>query len=285
MLQTRLWMGTILVILTAGMLVVDRWMAPWYPFLFLVVAGLAVGGCIELVGLLDASHRPRRLFCIAGLVLLLSVNWNVHARLVTISPGDVWQDLLCVFVALVAAAFVVEMAMYRGTPGVVLRIALTLLIFVYLGLLPSFLAQLRWLGTGDFGVMAVALTIFVPKCCDIGAYLTGRAIGKHKMTPVLSPKKTWEGAAGGLALAVVVSIGLDRLGPASPLGRSWAAEIAFGLVLGVVGMFGDLAESLIKRDSGQKDASHAVPGFGGVLDVVDSIVFTAPLTYLWCVIG
>src|SRR5207248_385801 len=104
-------------------------------------------------------------------------------------------------------AFLVEMARFREPGESVVRIALTVWIAAYLGLLPSFLAQLRWpAGTGFSpagrevarGTTALALAVFVPKCCDIGAYFTGRFLGRHKMSPVLSPKKTWEGAAGGL---------------------------------------------------------------------------------------
>lgn len=280
MLHTRLWMGTILVVLTAGMLVVDRCLPPWFPFLFLVVVGLALGGCVELLQLIDLAHRPLRGLCLVSLAILLGSNWIVH-----VVDLNIWEGVLVTFVIIVAGSFLIEMVRYRGAGGVVPRIAVTVLVLVYLGLFPSFLAQLRWWkgpsDDWDFGVMAVALAIFVPKCCDIGAYLTGRAIGRHKMTPVLSPKKTWEGAAGGLLLAVGVAIGLDRLGPVAPLGRGWLSEIAFGLALGLVGMFGDLVESLIKRDSGQKDASQAVPGFGGVLDVVDSLIFAGPVAYLW----
>ena len=100
-----------------------------------------------------------------------------------------------------------------------LRVALTLLIIAYLGLLPSFLIQLRWgtaatRGAGGFSAVApLALAIFVPKCCDIGAYFTGRLIGRHPMTPRLSPKKTWEGLAGGLAVAVLTTLVINRLWP------------------------------------------------------------------------
>jgi phosphatidate cytidylyltransferase len=128
--------------------------------------------------------------------------------------------------------------------------------------------------------MALALAAFVPKCCDIGAYSMGRLFGRHKMTPILSPKKTWEGAAGGLAAAVLVTMAMDRFGPAL-LHRNPALEIAFGLTVGLAGMLGDLAESLLKRDCARKDASSAVPGFGGVLDVVDAVIFAAPVAYTW----
>jgi phosphatidate cytidylyltransferase len=160
--------------------------------------------------------------------------------------------------------------------------ALAVWLLAYLGLLPSFLAQLRWVGpTLAHSTAALMLTIFVPKCCDIGAYFTGRLIGKYKMTPVLSPKKTWEGAAGGLTAAALAAVLLDRLGPAAVLWENVAIEVAFGVTVGIAGMLGDLAESLVKRDCQQKDASQAVPGYGGVLDVVDAIVFAGPVSFVW----
>ena len=161
--------------------------------------------------------------------------------------------------------------------------ARTWMVIGYLGLLPCCFAQVRWLYPDDkaLGATALALAIFVPKGCDIGAYFTGRLIGKHRMTPVFSPKKTWEGAVGGLAFAGLAAIGIDRFAPAAVLERNVGIEIAFGVSVGVVGMLGDLAESLIKRDCQTKDASQIVPGFGGVLDVVDAVIFAAPVAYVW----
>ena len=159
------------------------------------------------------------------------------------------------------------------------------LVSVYLGVLPSYLVQLRVPGIAENrenvgrGTAALALVIFVPKCCDIGAYFTGRFLGRHLMSPVLSPKKTWEGAAGGVLVAIIASIGIDRLRPTVAGGIFGAAVL--GLALAVAGILGDLAESLIKRDCIQKDASHILPGFGGVLDIVDSILFAAPVGYWW----
>ena len=101
------------------------------------------------------------------------------------------------------------------------------------------------------------------------------------MARVLSPKKTWEGAAGGLAAAVAAALAFDLLSGLPLFPRGLIAAAAFGLTVGTAGMLGDLAESLIKRDCQRKDASLAVPGFGGVLDVVDSVVFAAPVAYWW----
>jgi phosphatidate cytidylyltransferase len=287
MLRTRLWMGALLVALIVAMLVVDQ--APWFPFLFLLLLVLSLAGGVELLGLLPPARRPPVWLCLAAVATLAAVNWLAHVPL----PGgsldpDPWFWVLSAFAGVVLAAFLVEMATFQEPGESVVRIALTVWVAAYLGLLPSFFAQLRWLGTGsgtasDRGTVALALAVFVPKCGDIGAYFTGRLLGRHRMTPVLSPKKTWEGAAGGLAAAMLAAIAIDRLWPESvlllkgDLGR----EALFGLSLGLAGMFGDLAESLIKRDCRQKDASHVVPGFGGVLDVVDAVLFAAPVAYWW----
>jgi phosphatidate cytidylyltransferase len=285
MLRTRLWMGALLVALAAGVLVLDQWLGPWYPFLFLVLFALALAATHELLQLLAAEQRPPLWLCAAGVVAVLAANWPAHVG--PTNPwwsSDAWQIVGMVFAGAVLAAFLAEMATFREPGGSVVRIALTVWVVAYLGLLPSFLAQLRWrpgtLEEGDWrGAAALALTIFVPKFCDIGAYFTGRLLGRHHMSPVLSPKKTWEGLAGGFVLSALTAVGINRLVPVLPGGNLGA--VGFALSVGAAGVLGDLAESLIKRDCRRKDASQVVPGFGGVLDVIDSILFAAPVAYCW----
>jgi phosphatidate cytidylyltransferase len=101
------------------------------------------------------------------------------------------------------------------------------------------------------------------------------------MAPVLSPKKTWEGLAGGLALSALVAVVINRLLPAPVVRGGEVGAAAFGVAVGGAGVLGDLAESFVKRDCRQKDASQVVPGFGGVLDVIDSVLFAAPVAYAW----
>jgi phosphatidate cytidylyltransferase len=280
MLRTRLWMGSILVVLAAGMLLIDQHLAPWFPFLFVVILGLSLAACYELVHLIEPARRPQAWLCYAAVAVMIAANWPAHLPELESEP---WLWLAGTLGGVIVAVFLVEMAAFREPGGVVGRMALLVFIAGYLGLLPSFLAQLRWLKVDKplVGAMALALAIFVPKVCDIGAYVTGRFLGRHKMAPVLSPKKTWEGAAGGLAAATAIAIALDRMTDVSPLHGNLGLEIGFGLSMGIVSMLGDLAESMIKRDCGQKDASQAVPGFGGILDVVDSVIFPAPLAFVW----
>jgi phosphatidate cytidylyltransferase len=291
MLKTRLWMGSLLIVLVTAVLFFDP--APWYPFLLLLTLLLAIVGSLESYQLIGSAHGLPAWRCGGAVLLVLLANWPAH-RWPEYFGADPWRIVVTAFAAVVLLAFLGEMATFRPTTqlaetaastsgGVVLRLALLVWITAYLGLLPSFLLQLRWLGTSttDSRVAsgALALAIFVPKCCDIGAYFTGRLLGRHRMAPVLSPKKTWEGLLGGLLLSAGAAVAINR--PLSVLpGGVWSA-VGFGLVVGGVGVLGDLAESLIKRDCRRKDASQIVPGFGGVLDVVDSIVFAAPVAYCW----
>jgi phosphatidate cytidylyltransferase len=290
MLRTRLWMGGLLIALVVGVLLVD-W-APWYPFLLALLALIALIGCAELHHLLGVSRGLPAWRGLAAVVLVLLANWPAHV----LAAGDPWEIIALALAAVVLGSFLLEMAAFTTPapeasdvqPGdAVVRVALPVWMAAYLGLLPSFLIQLRWAASGagpegqarEVGVGALLLAIFVPKCCDIGAYFTGRLVGRHKMTPVLSPKKTWEGLAGGLVLSAMAALAINRLLPVLRGGD--AAAIGFGLTVGLAGALGDLAESLIKRDCHQKDASQAVPGFGGVLDVIDAVLFAAPVAYVW----
>jgi phosphatidate cytidylyltransferase len=275
-------MGAILIALTIGVLVVDQWMAPWYPFLFLLLMTLAMLACFELRGLLDAASRPPNWLCFASVLGMIAINWvRPTAEELGRSP-DPWPWIAGLLAGILLASFLWEMAVFQNPGGSVRRTAITIWMAGYLGLLPCFLIQLRWRSASpsgsDASITALALAIFVPKCADTGAYFTGWLIGKHRLAPILSPKKTWEGAVGGLIAAVGAAIGINRL---NPVLNGIGAEIGFGLTVGLAAMFGDLAESLIKRDCCRKDASQVVPGFGGVLDILDSIIFAAPVAYCW----
>lgn len=286
MIRTRLWVGTLLALGAAGVLFGDSYLAQrgfaWFPFLlvFLLYAGAA--GARELVRLFPAAHRPSEPLVTCGVQLLLVANWYPAVRLqFSAAPASPWAMLVVVFVGVLIAAFLLEMQRYTGEPGVAVpRLALTVFAVAYLGLLPCFFAQIRWLSNDpDASGLMLALVVFVPKGNDIGAFFTGTFLGRHKMTPVLSPKKTWEGFAGGMLTGAAVAVGLSFLAPVFRGGALEAA--AFGLAVGVAGVLGDLAESLVKRDCQTKDASKSIPGFGGVLDVIDSVLFAAPVAYLW----
>jgi phosphatidate cytidylyltransferase len=190
----------------------------------------------------------------------------------------------------VLLAFLGEMLRYEKPDGVIVKVALAVLPMAYVGLLMSFLIALRCYQSNELGMAALLSMIVVVKLSDTGAYTFGKLFGRHKMAPVLSPKKTVEGAIGGVVTACAASWAFFRylapliLGSVEFEPTTWG-WLWYGLVLAMVAMVGDLAMSLFKRDMGRKDSSRWLPGLGGVLDVLDSILASAPAAYFCWVAG
>jgi len=158
-----------------------------------------------------------------------------------------------------------------GTEGTIRNVSASFFSIIYLGLLCGFILGIR-IGWGTWVILHF---IFTVKSSDIGAYTLGRLIGKHKLCPTISPGKTWEGLAGAALFAAGVSFVFSHFCGIMP--GLWA--IGFGAVFGVLGQLGDLVESMIKRDAASKDSSSSIPGFGGLLDVIDSPLATAPAAF------
>lgn len=137
------------------------------------------------------------------------------------------------------------------------------------------LSAFLWLRQADNGLIIVVAVLITIWASDTGAYLVGMTCGRHKLIPEVSPKKSVEGAVGGIVFAAFI---LGVLGPS--LGYRPLAAAAIGVLLSIAGQFGDLAESALKRWSNVKDSGRFLPGHGGVLDRIDSLLFAAPLAYI-----
>jgi phosphatidate cytidylyltransferase len=144
---------------------------------------------------------------------------------------------------------------------------------LYVGWLSAHFVLLRDVPDGRDWVLLSLLTVWIT---DTGAYFVGRPLGRHKMAPHISPGKTWEGTAGGEVAGFLAVAGLAM---AFDLGLTAAQVVGLGLLVPTVGQIGDLAESSLKRGLGVKDSSGLVPGHGGVLDRLDSLLFAAPAVY------
>jgi len=170
--------------------------------------------------------------------------------------------------------------LFRNKGSAIINLGSTLLGIFYVGLFSSALLSLREYYTtdyerGGFIIISLLASIWI---CDSAAFFAGTALGKHKLFPRVSPKKSWEGAVFGLLFAVVSMI-LSKVIILSFL--SWISVIIIGLIVGVVGQIGDLIESLFKRDAGVKDSSDIIPGHGGVFDRFDSLLYTGPAVLLY----
>ena len=297
MLGTRLIIGFAMVGLVLLVLCLDEWLFPWFPLWFLFTTAVVGSAALELVGLMrETSARPSGNTVFGGVMALALANWvphlveQLHAG--PLSTGDpmapisalAWPFLT--FVGVVMFAFVVQSAQFKK-PGVTLAtIAGSVLAVAYIGLLSTFIVQLRWFDGRYHGLVPLTYLIATAKGADTGAYTLGRIAGKHKLWPRLSPNKTIEGAFGGLiagmGAALIVEAVVRYALHAVSLG--WVSAAVFGLIVGSAAQLGDLMESMIKRDCLRKDASEAVPGFGGVLDVLDSLLFAGPVAFgywLW----
>jgi phosphatidate cytidylyltransferase len=247
--------------------------------LLLIILPIAT---VEMAQILTAERvRPYRALAAFGSGLLV-----LHGFL-TQFPW--FQHIAASTLAFIIVLTMVFAAALRAGEGVsqdaITRIAGTVLAMLYLGGLGWFLMALRvkhsvYPSGYQGSTQAVVMILLVVKFTDIGAYFGGRALGKRKLIPWLSPGKTWEGLACGLATAAIVGLLCALLWRHALNTLTWPKALLFGVVIGGVGQLGDLLESLFKRDAEVKDSGNIVPGFGGLLDIIDSPLLAAPAAYL-----
>lgn len=244
--------------------------------------GVLVGAMLLVIGVMGAREVARMMRAkgvaiqtwFAGLVAMSGV------LVVGLMPsGTVGTIGFAAGISTVVVSFVLGL-MYairsRQVEGAVLVGAGTVIIHVYMGLMLGFLLLIR----REHEVWVLFWIVACVKSCDIGAFFTGTMIGKHKLIEWLSPKKTWEGLFGGLVFSGVVGgVGAVLLSRWTGESLWWGWGAGMGVVFGGLGQMGDLTASLFKRDAGVKDAGTSMPGFGGVLDLIDSPVFVAPIAY------
>ena len=245
--------------------------------------------CHEFLALLNAGGLyPRRSTVYAGTLWIMVWCWLASYKIQGAGGDDVAAKA-CLLTLLAMAggiiiAFVGEMARFKHPGGNTINLAGSIFAIGYLGMLGCFMIMLRI----AYGIGAVISLVITTKFCDIGAYTVGRLIGRHKLAADLSPGKTIEGGFGGLAFAVFGAwLSIEVLipwfnGEEICRGGQWFGLIVFGILVGITGAIGDLAESLIKRDVRRKDSGNTVPGFGGFLDIFDSLLLAAPVAFgLW----
>lgn len=179
------------------------------------------------------------------------------------------------FIIVIACLFIFVLQFTRRDSSQSLAsIAVTLFGLLYIAWLFSFFVKLKFMPQGAF---LVSFVVLVTKMGDIGAYLVGGSIGKRNLIPRISPHKTVEGTMGGLLFSVLSAVLSKLYLPSFPMGHL----MVLGLLLGILAQVGDLAESLLKRDCGVKDSGTILPGFGGMFDLIDSLLFTAPIFYFY----
>jgi phosphatidate cytidylyltransferase len=269
------------------------WVALWIVALFFVYSGWQTGSLllIALFGLAgqwefyrsqeEKGHKVFKqsgLFC-GALIFLNSWYFLIHnpshARFVHFG-----EELVLVFGLL--GAFIRLVVRQEEHRAPITTAALTLLGLMYVPFLFNFVALLAFMpGSPDQNRFLLIYLLAVTKFSDVGAYVVGSLIGHHKMIPRISPGKTWEGFAGAILTSLAVSMAMIYVMGEKVQALSFNSGIILGLLLPLISVVGDLAESVVKRDASIKDSGRTIPGIGGALDLIDSILFTAPVLYFY----
>lgn len=265
--------GTLVLIALAAIHHFDRSRAT--PHLAVVVV-LLLGGlaAVELPAMLrSAGHRLR-----GPLFALFACGLLVGKALLLLGGGEPMADTLFALIGGMLLLSAIEVVIGEPEPGMA-RLGAQIHGLLYLTMY-SFLLDVLLARTAPFGVDFAVFLVLASKANDIGGYLGGSLIGGRKLAPRVSPNKTWSGSIAGFALCIVVSlVGSYGFHVWQP-GLAWLLVFAIGVA--VATQFGDLAESLLKRACRTKDSAQLVPTFGGALDIIDSLVFAAPVGY-WIV--
>ncbi|MFH1201822.1 MAG: phosphatidate cytidylyltransferase [Candidatus Omnitrophota bacterium] len=259
MLNKRILSSLILIIITV-LSIIYNWL------LIIVATTLIVLGLLEFYNMAEKKGIP--VYKYFGVVIGATIPLSIFFKF-ELTKG--WELL---FVVLLLVVLFLLQFLRRDNSGATAGISVTLFGILYISWFFSFVLKIKNLA---FGSGVLASLIFITKSGDIGAYLIGSKWGVHALIPRISPKKSVEGTMGGLLFNVLAAMGSKIFLPFF----SYFHLACLGFLLGIIGQFGDLSESLIKRDCQTKDASGVFPGMGGVLDILDSLLFTAPAFYFY----
>src|SRR5436190_12568116 len=247
-----------------------------------IIVLLALAGLAEFYGIVE----KRGLVCfkgwgIAGGVLLMAGTFlNLTGKLGTSgSPSRVNDFETSFLILFVLGLCLRQFFSIRNSEGI-LAISTTLFGLMYVPWLLNFIQKINFFPGVD-GHYYLLYFVLITKFSDTGAYTVGSLFGKHKMIPRISPGKTWEGFAGAILVSMIASVVFVHFFGHKMAGMNLMHAIILGAVLGVAAVVGDLIESLFKREANIKDSGKFFPGIGGILDLLDSLLFNAPIMYLY----
>jgi phosphatidate cytidylyltransferase len=254
-----------------------------YAFL-IVMTLLAIVGLAEFYGM--AAKRELVCFNIWGIfggaLLMVGTFFQVTGHIGTQgSPARV-NDFETGFLILFVLGLCLRQFFSKSNTAGIVAISTTLFGLMYVPWLLNFIQKINFFpGLENNGKFYVLYFILVTKFSDTGAYAVGSLIGKHKMIPRISPGKTWEGFGGAIVVSTLASVLFAHFFKDKLFGMNWMHAVIIGVILSVSAVVGDLIESLFKREAGVKDSGNFFPGIGGILDLLDSLLFNAPLMYLY----
>jgi phosphatidate cytidylyltransferase len=268
----RLWVSAISISIV-GCLVTFAY-HPWASALLILTIGILTGvGVWEYAQMAKTKGTNPSTNLMIGVAVL-----EVLAFYISLVYPQ-WSKLALMIMVLGFISFFV--VRFRKPENALLNVAVEFFGVCYLAIPISFILAILYPRPELVdGRLWLVYLIAVTKITDVGGYFVGKLLGKHPLAPHLSPRKTVEGAIGGFCFAVALSILFCSIGRTAGWELSFWHAAWLGMVIGILGQIGDLAESLLKRDASVKD-SNRIPGIGGVLDLLDSVLFTSPVVYFF----
>jgi phosphatidate cytidylyltransferase len=248
----------------------------------LVIVLLSGAGLMEFYGLAQKRGLPCFPWCglVGGILLTAGTFFNLTGHLGTSgSPARV-NDFETSFLIIFVLGLCVRQLFSKKNPAGMAAIGITLFGLMYVPWLLNFIQKINFFPHVD-GKIFLIYFVLVTKFSDTGAYAVGSLIGRHKMIPRISPGKTWEGFGGAIFLSTAASLAFVHFFGSRMSGMNWVHAIILGVILSVSAVIGDLIESLFKREAGVKDSGAFFPGIGGLLDLLDSLLFNAPIMYVY----
>ncbi|MGD0744038.1 MAG: phosphatidate cytidylyltransferase [Verrucomicrobiota bacterium] len=250
----------------------------------LIMVFLGLTGLAEFYGLAGRRGLVCFKWCglFGGLLLMLGTFLNLTGQLGTSGTPARVNDFETGFIILFVLGLCVRQFVSRSNTAGMAAIATTLFGLMYVPWLLNFVQKINFFpGIGNGGKFYVLYFILVTKFSDTGAYAVGSLIGRHKMIPRISPGKTWEGFGGAILVSTAASVAFAHCFGTKMIGMNFLHAVILGIALGITAVIGDLIESLFKREAGVKDSGRLFPGIGGILDLLDSLLFNAPIMYLY----
>jgi len=263
--MSRFYSSVLMIALISAVIMYDA------SFLLMVML-LTIGGLYEFFYMIKKKGIPIYSYfgIIIGLLIPISIYWRM----------ELTRNLELLFIVLAFLSVIILQFARKDNTNAVVGLSTTMFGIFYVSWLFSFVIKVRFLVPGLEGVKLLVFILLVTKLGDIGALLVGSRYGKHPLLPRVSPKKSVEGCLGSFLFSIITAVVSQPLLPAAVQFSFWKI-VLMGAFFGGIGPLGVLSACLMKRDCNVKDSGNLLPGMGGVLDMIDSLLFSAPAFYLF----
>ena len=257
--------------LSASFMVMLTAMAVINDFMFIaVICLLTLGGLYEFFYMVRKKDVP--IYSYTGIFIGILIPLSIFTRF------ELTRNWELLFIVIGFLLILFMQFARQDNRNAILGLSTTMFGVLYVAWFFSFLVKIRLMLPGMDGIKLLAFILLVTKSGDVGALLIGTRFGKHPLMRKVSPNKSIEGGVGALAVSALMALSVQSF---LPVALPWWQILLMGAFFGLLGQLGDLSESLIKRDCGVKDSGKLLPGMGGVLDMIDSLLFSAPAFYLY----